>query len=67
MTAIDGTYTLFVDPHGTLRLQMHGAPRSVFVGGLVETETTGTVVFVPAAGPPPRAGKTPSPTGDDDR
>lgn len=46
MTTINGTYTLFVDPYGTLRLQMLGAPRSVYVGGLVEVESSGTLLFV---------------------
>lgn len=48
MTHIDGTYTLFVDRHGTLRLQMLGAPRSVYVGGVIKTEPAGTLLFVSA-------------------
>lgn len=46
MTTLGGSYTLFVDQHGVLRLQMHGAPRSVFVGGLVEVEHSGDIMFV---------------------
>lgn len=46
MTRIPGTYMLFVDRHGHLRLQMHGAPRSVYVGGVTEIEHSGEVIFL---------------------
>lgn len=52
MTVIEDTYMLFVDQYGTLRLQMHGAPRSMFVGGLAEVEPSGEIAFVPSACPP---------------
>lgn len=48
MTAIDGTYTILVDTRGVLRVQMHGAPRPIRVGGLAEVKSSGEVIFVPA-------------------
>lgn len=48
MTIIDGTYTLFVDRHSTLRVQMLGAPHSVYVGGAINTEPSGTLLVVSA-------------------
>lgn len=69
MTAIEGTYMLFVDCRGALRLQMHGAPRSVAVGGLKELTPAGQIVFVSYAagshGPCPRGGDESAPSGDE--